>query len=536
MRIRIGLMLAALGLWVGAGQASPPPRAAVDAKLKAVMSCAALASEDFTSLAEAPSAITSTREVPASEGASAYCDVTGYVQPQIGFEVRLPLSTWNGRYFQAGCGGVCGVIRIDDCEGPLAGGFAVAAENMGHVGTMLGPALWASDLRERVDYGKRSTHVTAVIAKAIIERFYGRRPAYSYFRGCSTGGREGLSEAQHYPADFDGIISGDPAFAGRLGAYANNWDARQLLTRSGAPVFPPQKLQLLHAAVLKACDALDGVKDGILSDPRQCHFDVKTLQCPAGHEGPECLSAAQVTAAQRIYDGARNSRGERLFPGHLLYGSEVGWSGEYLATLSDTYLKYMVNPKPNPPGYSHWDFDFERDEPMAAAAAKLYDPVAPHQSPDLAAFKARGGKLIVYHGWADQGVSPLATLDYYAKVTGKEGGIRAVQSWFRVFMVPGMLHCRGGDAPNTFDFLPPIMAWVERGQAPQSVIARQLQGGRVVRSRPLYPYPAYAVYSGHGDVNDAASWVSKTPARMPDDNIDWIWAPKHKKPGARAPG
>lgn len=162
--------------------------------------------------------------------------------------------------------------------------------------------------------------------------------------------------------------------------------------------------------------------------------------------------------------------------------------------------------------------------------------MAPHQSPDLAAFKARGGKLIVYHGWADQGVSPLATLDYYAKVTGKEGGIRAVQSWFRVFMVPGMLHCRGGDAPNTFDFLPPIMAWVERGRARQPVIARQLQGGRVVRSRPLYPYPAYAVYSGHGDVNDAASWVSKTPARMPDDNIDWIWAPKHKKPGARAPG
>jgi feruloyl esterase len=293
-------------------------------------------------------------------------------------------------------------------------------------------------------------------------------------------------------------------------------------------VFTAQKLSLLHKAVLGACDALDGLKDGIISDPRVCHFDVKKLACPAGRDDSGCLSAEQVAAAERIYDGARNSRGERLFPGHLLFGSEAAWSGEYVGTLTDTYLKYMVNPSPNPPGYTHWDFDFERDEPLAAKAAELYDPVAPHQLPDLAAFKARGGKLIVYHGWADQGVSPLATLDYYAKVTAMEGGVTSVQGWFRVFMVPGMFHCRGGDAPNTFDFMPGIMAWVEHGNAPDGVIASQLDHGQLVRSRPLFAYPAVAGYSGHGDVNDAKNWHPVTPSALAVDDIDWIWAPAKK--------
>jgi hypothetical protein len=528
MRAPYRFLLATVIL-AGAGSTwgAAAPRAVVDSKVPAVLQCAALAHEDFTSLAEAPTAITSVKEVPAAGDTPAYCDVVGYVQPQIEFELRLPLTSWNGRYFQTGCGGFCGEVRIGECDGPLAGDFAVAAENMGHVGTVLGPALWAVDLKVRVDYGTRSTHVTAVASKAIIERFYGHTAAFSYFRGCSTGGREGLGEAQHFPADFDGIIAGDPAFAGRLGAFANNWDARQLLTRSGTPVFPPEKIKLLHAAVLDACDALDGLKDGIISDPRLCHFDVTKLACPAGHDEPTCLSAAQVASAERIYDGARNSRGERLFPGHLLYGSEAAWSGEYVATLTDSYLKYMVNPAPNRATYSHWDFDFDRDEPAAAAVAALYDPVAPHRAPDLAAFKGRGGKLIVYHGWADQGVSPLATLDYYAKVTAKEGGITAVQSWFRVFMVPGMFHCRGGDAPNTFDFMPGMLAWVEKSQVPDAVIARQLDHGQLVRSRPLFAYPAVAVYSGQGDVNDAANWHAVMPKTPATDDIDWIWAPTH---------
>jgi hypothetical protein len=498
----------------------------VDSGLSAVLSCAALAREDFTKLPEAPTAITSTKEVPAVPGTPAYCEVNGYVQPQVGFELRLPLTAWNGRYFQTGCGVNCGELRIAECDAPLAGGFAVAAQNMGHVGTPTGPPLWASNLSARVDYGRRSPHVTAAAAKAIVQRFYGRPAAFNYFRGCSTGGREGLSEAQYYPADFDGIIAGVPAFAGRLGAFGNNWDARQLLRRDGSPVFTAAKLQLLHSAVLAACDALDGVKDGIITDPRHCRFDVSTLACPSGVDDAACLTSEQVSAAQHIYDGSRNSRGERLFPGHLMYGSEAAWNGAYGAQLADNYLKYMVNPVGTGLDYSHWDFDFERDEPLAAAAAILYDPVAPHESPDLGAFRARGGKLISYHGWADPGVSALSTLDYYARVTAKEGGLRAVQNWFRVFMVPGMFHCRGGDAPNQFDFLPGLLAWVEKGQAPDGIMAYQQVEGKVTRTRPLFAYPAVATYSGTGDVNDGHNWRPVSPGKVPQDDVDWIWAPR----------
>lgn len=284
--------------------------------------------------------------------------------------------------------------------------------------------------------------------------------------------------------------------------------------------------------MLAACDALDGVKDGIITDPRRCIFDVNSLACPDGTDKATCLTVDQVTAAQHIYDGARNLRGERLFPGHLMYGSEAAWNGTYGAQLSDNYLKYMVSPVVTPPGYSHWDFDFERDEPLAAAAARFYDPVAPHESPDLHAFHARGGKLISYHGWADPGVSPLSTLDYYARVTAREGGLRSVQTWFRLFMVPGMFHCRGGDAPNQFDFLPGLMAWVERGQAPDGIMASQQIEGRLVRTRPLFAYPAVATYSGKGDVNDGRNWRAIWPGKPPQDDVDWIWAPP---PAAGAP-
>jgi Tannase and feruloyl esterase len=522
------IILACSPLQTALGAASTP----LEVPISAVLSCADLAREDFTQLAEAPTAITSALEVAAVPGTPAYCEVNGYVQPQVGFELRLPLTAWNGRYFQTGCGVNCGELRIQKCDGPLAGGFAVAAQNMGHTGTPAGPALWASDLSARLDYGPRSPHVTAVAAKAILQRFYGRPAAFSYFRGCSTGGREGLSEAQLYPTDFDGIIAGVPAFAGRLGAFGNNWDSRQLLHRDGTPVFTAAKLQLLHSAVLAACDALDGVKDGIITDPRRCAFDIGSLACPAGIDKPTCLTADQVSAARHVYDGARNLRGERLFPGHLMYGSEAAWNGTYGAQLSDNYLKYMVSPTATPLGYSHWDFDFERDEPLAATAARLYDPVAPHESPDLHAFRARGGKLISYHGWADPGVSPLSTLDYYARVTATEGGVRSVQTWFRLFMVPGMFHCRGGAAPNQFDFLPGLMAWVERGQAPDGIMASQQIEGRLVRTRPLFAYPAVATYTGKGDVNDGRNWRAVWPARQPQDDVDWIWAPS---PGAAAP-
>lgn len=380
----------------------------------------------------------------------------------------------------------------------------------------------------RSDYGGRSTHATAIAAKNIISRLYGVRPAFAYFRGCSTGGREGLFEAQHYPSDFNGIIAGDPAFAGHLGPISNNYEARQLLHRDGTAVFPPAKLKLLADAVMQACDALDGLKDGIIDDPRACKFDIATIACPSTQDRLTCLTTEQVTSARNIYAGVRNSHGTRLFPGGEMFGSELGWDGINQQDIANAHLRYLGFAKNPAPSYTFWDFDFDRDLSKLAVTTAIYDPVAPYQAPDLSNFHALNGKLIVYHGWADQGISPSFVLDYYAKVAAASGGLEQVRNWFRVFMVPGMHHCRGGDAPNTFDFMPAVVAWVEQGQAPVQVIATQLKDKTVLRTRPLASYPQVARYKGSGDVNQAANWVIREPTRTYDDNVAWIWGPEHR--------
>lgn len=507
--------------------AQPAIKAQTDASLTAKVACESLVAWDLSRLEGAPASITAAKLVPAANGAPEYCDISGYVQPQIQFQLRLPTKTWNGRYFQVGCGGFCGGVNIQNCGDVLAKDFAVSANNMGHVGHFLRDPLWGESEDARRDYGRRATHVSAIASKAIVEKFYGAKPAYSYFRGCSTGGREGLMEAQHYPEDFDGIISGDPAFAGRLGAIANTWDAKYLLKPDNTPVMSDATLQVLHQAVIAACDGIDGVKDGIIMDPRACKFDVKTVRCKDGNEGPTCLSDAQVAAALKVYDGPRNSKGERLFPGGETFGSEGAWKGDDRLTLADGAQRFL-NFTPNPPAsFTYRDFDFDNDIPKIKDALTRYDPVAPDTAPDLTAFEARGGKLILYHGWADQGVSPLNTLDYYAQVHTRQGGLEKTRNWFRLFMVPGMFHCRGGNAPNTFDFMPAVMAWVEKGEAPNGVVATQKDAaGATVRQRPLFAYPQFAAYDGKGDVNAAASWKAATPKKLTDDRIDWIFGPK----------
>lgn len=507
--------------------AQPAIKAQTDASLTSKVACENVVAWDLSRLEGAPTSITAAKLVPAANGTPEYCDISGYVQPQVQFQLRLPTKTWNGRYFQVGCGGFCGGVNIQNCGDVLAKDFAVSANNMGHVGHFLRDPLWGESEDARRDYGRRATHVSAIASKAIVEKFYGAKPAYSYFRGCSTGGREGLMEAQHYPEDFDGIISGDPAFAGRLGAIANTWDAKYLLKPDNTPVMSDATLQVLHQAVIAACDGIDGVKDGIIMDPRACKFDVKTVRCKEGGEGATCLSDAQVAAALKVYDGPRNSKGQRLFPGGETFGSEGAWKGDDRLTLADGAQRFL-NFTPNPPAaFTYRDFDFDNDIPKIKDALTRYDPVAPDTAPDLTAFEARGGKLIVYHGWADQGVSPLNTLDYYAQVHTRQGGLDKTRNWFRLFMVPGMFHCRGGNAPNTFDFMPAIMAWVEKGEAPNGVVATQKDAaGATVRQRPLFAYPQFAAYDGKGDVNAAASWKAATPKKLTDDRIDWIFGPK----------
>lgn len=517
-------LLASSGLYAAEGGIET---AALDSRISGALQCEKLIDEDFKNTSTAPLSLLSAKLTPASDGTPEYCAIDGYIQPQIQFEIRLPSKNWNGRYFQTGCGGFCGVIGISNCTDALAANFVVAAHNMGHVGLVIKDPVWGSDPALREDFGGRSTHLMALAGKLIAERYYGKRPARAYFRGCSTGGREGLTEAQRYPDDFDGIIAGDPAFPGRLGAIANNWDARQLLREDGSEVFTADKLAVLHAGVMKACDKLDGLTDGILMDPRACNFDPAKLECKSGATG-DCMTHEQVAAAKALYGGPVNSRGEKLMPGATPYGSEPSWSGAGRRSLAEGYLRYLAFPTNPPADYNYRDFNFDTDVAKAEEMARLYDPVAPHEAPDLRAFQQSGGKLLVYHGWADAGVSPMALLDYYAQVTSRQGGHEKVQEWFRVFMVPGMFHCRGGNAPNTFELLPALVQWVEQGQAPDRVVATQSGPSGVIRTRPLFPHPAFAKYTGKGDVNNATNWIGASPKKAVDDRLDWIRAPRTK--------
>ena len=488
-----------------------------------VLDCAKLSQVDLTGLREAPTFIISSKAVAATERVAEHCAVQGYVQPQVEFEIRLPIKSWNGRYLQAGCGGFCGSVRADAGNDALAQGFVTSANNLGHTSGQ--EALWASDPLLRIDFGARSAHVVAVAAKAITERYYGKQPAFSYFRGCSTGGREGLQEALRYPADFDGIIAGDPAFPGRQGGISNNWIAHELNTRDGSETFPPETIAFLHKAALAKCDAIDGVSDGIIAEPRACDFKPSSVACAAG-QSAGCLNPAQVKAAERLYGGARNSKGQLLYPGWVTIGSELSWTRTADANYATQYLRYMGFPEQKPASYTYWDFNFDTDMEQIKDTMKIYDPVAPGEDPDLSAFQKRGGRLMVYHGWADLSVSPITTVDFYAEAAKKHGGMDKLKDWYRVFMIPGMSHCRGGGVPDRFDMLTPITAWVEQGKAPDMVMSTQMDGQKVVRTRPLYPYPTVARYSGKGDVNEAANWGPAAPAQTFEDDIDWIWEAK----------
>jgi hypothetical protein len=527
--------LAVLATFVAAGgaDAQPAPAARVDAAASSAIECSRLLDADFRQIPGAATVLTGAKVEPSgvfpqswNRPGPEYCDVTGYVEPQVAFELRLPTRTWNGRYLQEGCGGFCGVIEIDQCADALDQDFAVAAENMGHVGQAGEQGnypLWGNVPALRVDYGDRSTHVVAAAAKAIIARYYGSGPAFSYFRGCSTGGREGLAEAVKHPEDFDGIIAGDPALPGTAGTISGVWEARLVVSRDGVATFSPAKLADLHAAVTRACPGLDGVTDGN-PDPRDCRVDLAKVACPPGQDRDDCLTPHQLDVARQLYDGPRDSHGRRLYPGWMLPGTELGWRSPPSGTLSDAYVTYLAFTPNPPPSFTMWDIDLERDIPRSEATAALYDPVAPHEAPDLARFQALGGKLILYHGWAD-GMSSLESLDFYGRVVARDGGADRVKNFFRVFMIPGMGHCRGRGVPDKFDTLTAITAWVEKGQAPDRMVASQAENGKVVRQRPIYPYPTIARYGGAGDPDDAANWAPKPPVAPHDDRIDWIWAP-----------
>jgi feruloyl esterase len=351
-----------------------------------------------------------------------------------------------------------------------------------------------------------------VTAKKVVEAFYGTAPRLSFFNGCSTGGRQGLMEAQRYPEDFNGIVAGDPVnFYTHFLAGEGLWVALATL-QDPESYIPVNKLPALDDASAAACDAMDGVKDGLISNPLKCKFDPAVLLCK-GSDSPRCLTAKQVEAAKKIYGGSRYANGEQIFPG-TMPGHEKGWtafivgSGPSEATfaLSVGFLKYFVFENP---GWNFRTWNYERDLPLAdKKAGSIFNA----NDPNLEPFRAHGGKLILYHGWTDPGVSPLNTINYYESVLAAAKRVNQTGDFVRLFMVPGMDHCAGGPGPNNFDAFGSLADWVEHQHAPDKIIASHITSGAVDRTRPLCPYPQTAQYTGKGSTDDAANFVCKAPA------------------------
>lgn len=451
-----------------------------------------------------------------------FCRVAATVDKEVRMELWMPRQ-WNHKLLAVGNGGLAGSISYAPMVKPLQQGYATSSTDTGHQGKGT-DGEWALGNYERiVNFADRSTHLMAETDKVILRAFYGAQPAHAYFSGCSQGGHEAMIEAQRYPADFDGIIAGDPA---------NNWTHHYIgghlwiaMAIDGDGYIPASKIHILADAVNDKCDALDGVKDGVLNDPRRCNFNPETLLCK-GSNTTECFTREQVAAVEKIWSGLRTPDGQVIYPG-LVPGGEDGpggWAGYVTgsapgkgrhAGLGLPFFKYMVFDDPN------WDyktfrftatggFDSDIDYTDAKLGA-LFNAV----NPDLSEFKARGGKLIHYHGWSDPDITPLNSINYYQSVTRAQGGdVHGLQNtleFYRLFMVPGMWHCQGGPGATNFDMIEPLDQWADKGVAPVKVIASHLTKGVVERTRPLCPYPQEAQWTGQGSTDDAANFVCALP-------------------------
>jgi feruloyl esterase len=437
----------------------------------------------------------------------AHCRVAATLTPSpdshIEMELWLPAENWNGKFLALGNGGWAGSISIDAMAGPLRRGYATASNDTGHKG---GSASFALGHPEKlVDFGYRAMHEMAVRSKAIIQAFYKRGPQLSYYQGCSTGGRQGMMEAQRFPEDFDAIIAGAPVY-NVLHLNVSQVALQVDMLKNPASLVPPEKRTLLANAVAAACDQQDGVKDGIVSEPRACKFDPAVLACKSG-DGPDCLTAAQVENARSAYAPVTTKSGALVYPGRSP-GFESGWRipppGAALNPLFSDTPRYVGRQDPT------WDpmtFNLETDLALALKNGGFIEA----SDPDLAKFKARGGKLLLYHGWADPGPAPENTINYYDAVTRTLGGKQ--DDWMRLFLMPGVGHCGGGVGPDQADFLGAIERWREKGEAPGQIIATRPagRGGATPMSRPLCPHPQVARYKGSGTTDEAANFSCVAP-------------------------
>ena len=428
----------------------------------------------------------------------AFCRVAATLKPSprsnINIEMWLPVDGWNNKLEVVGNGAFAGTISYPAMATALAAGYATASTDTGHTGPSSNTFANQDVI---IDFAYRAVHETAITARKTTETFYGSSPKSSYFNGCSTGGRQALTEAQRFPDDFDGIVAGAPAINGSKQTFGQMWIYQA--TASPATELSKEKLQALHAAVLNACDANDGVKDGVLENPLSCKFDPKVLACK-GEETASCLTPPQVDAVRKIYAGASNPRtGAAIFPG-LERGSELGWGPTPVSYAVD-FFRYVVFRNPQ---WSAKTLNFDADLTRVARTpnAKVFDAT----DSNLDRFVGHGGKLLMYQGWAEQGIPPRYLVTYYDEVRQHTKG---AGDNVRLFMVPGMAHCGGGDGTSTFDMVAALDQWTATGKAPVSIPASRVRNGAVDRTRPLCAWPQVATYTGSGSTDEAKNFACK---------------------------
>lgn len=435
----------------------------------------------------------------------AFCRVSAILHPSADSDIRIEVwlpEKWNNKLLSVGNGAFAGTITYNALAGAVAAGYAGASTDTGHQGNS--PEFILGHPEKLTDFAYRAVHEMTVAAKAIAKTYYGSAPKYAYFSGCSTGGRQALMEAQRFPDDYDGIIAGATAsYTSRLQG-TQVWVGQMAHTPEAAYI-PPAKYAMVHAAVLAACDALDGVKDGVLENPMACNFEPGTLACKDA-DGPSCLTTAQVELARKIYAGPKNPRTqEQVFPGYER-GAELGWStlaGPQPMSFGIGMYKYVIFGDPN---WNYLTLDMDKD---IARADRVAAPLMNAVNPDLRPFFAHGGKLLHYHGWSDPGIPPRSGINYYQEVAKTLGGVGKIDNSYRLFLVPGMGHCGGGDGTSTFDMASALDRWVDQGQAPEMIPASRIRDGKADRTRPLCPYPQVAAYSGSGSTDDAANFSCK---------------------------
>jgi len=512
--------------------------------------CAALAQLDLESVPGGPALITSAHLVdvppsgleqwfviPSGYGGTTskivtrihqYCEVTGYVAPQNKFLLKLPMpNDWNQNFFFNACGGFCGYLDGRKCNLALARGYASATGNGGHDSALGFDGVWAANAPElQQDFGWRSNHVVTLVAKAITTHNYGKPIKHSYMAGNSKGGQAALLEAQKFPDDFDGLMPSAPVYEYTArNTIAAAWFAQAVSDGQGGSVLNSAAAQAVHKSVLEACGAQAGVEEGLVTDPRLCQWQPEMIACAFEHSGPDCLDAKQVAAVKRLMTPATNSKGEILYAYPYIPGTETQWEGwNYFGYFSPPttggypprfanmdlpwqFLRYFVDEKMRDRGDA-LSFNFDREPGTLDRARKIYDAT----SVDLRAFKARGSKMLMWHGWADGAIMATSSIGYFENVTKFMGSRKQTEDFFRLFLIPGVHHGGGGPGFTEFDALTALENWVERGQAPEKLIACRSAKGVVERCRPVFPYPVLAHYPGKGDPKQVESFVPFDPS------------------------